>query len=414
VTDKFGRAEPSLIHRSGAQIMNRCTLLGLVAGVSVMGVFAGPSCGSDPTAEAIPADHTDAGADALASPDVSSERLDGGAPDGKVVQSLEIGTFGALGWFSPIPETNDPHLTWEVIALPNNPRFGVTTVWEDQREAWSTGKVPQTDFVWVQKQFDKAAANIGGNWTYATYLLGEELFHPSVRAQWVPSAEGLSSWDIEGSATFAGVDIMHLKPWYIQKHGAWDQAWWDSAKAANHYDDQDVLGWSVYYGYNMHKAWNQHMKSLGKKSAETGIVGIPAAGPSGLSQSIAWLYPSPMWEYVMANVDAVLAYQYPTCIACAYANGQRPVSASVDVVKRLREDHGYSGKIIQIITSVWPGGTGSGDPAVQWAEFQAVAPYVDVIMGPVYVFNNNGPNPSVPYAPRLVQFLEDYQSGTGP
>jgi hypothetical protein len=62
--------------------------------------------------------------------------------------------------------------------------------------------------VWVQKQFDKAAANIGGNWTYATYLLGEELFHPSARTQWVPSAEGLSSWDIEGSATFAGVDIM--------------------------------------------------------------------------------------------------------------------------------------------------------------------------------------------------------------
>lgn len=327
-----------------------------------------------------------------------------------VVKNLEAGTFGAMGWFSPIPETNDPLLTWEVNAYPDNPRAGVTTVWEDQRESWSTGKVPQTDFDWVQKQFDKATNNKDGNWTYATYLLGEELFHPSVRAQWVPSKEGLDSWVIEGSRTFAKIEIMHLKPWYIQKYGAWDQSWWDSARAANRYDDPKVLEWSVYYGYNLHQAWNQHIKNLGKKTAETGIVGIPATGPSGLSQAVSWLFPAPMWEYVMGNVDAVLAYQYPTCIDCAYKDGQRPVSASVDVVRRLREDHGYTGKIIQILTSVWPDGCGSGDQAVQWAEFQAIAPYVDVIMGAVYVFNDNGPNPSVPYAPRLVQFLKDYRT----
>lgn len=306
---------------------------------------------------------------------------------------------------SRLPFQNDPRLTWDAVVSPDAMRPGVTNIW--QKPIYS-GPIPQTDFAFVRSRFDLATNNKEKDWQYGTYLLLEEQFHPSLRAQWFPKGEGLSTWDIEGSATFAGVTIMHLKPWYIDNYGAWDQAWWDGVKGANKYDDLKALRWSVYYGYNLHKAWNLHMEALVKESAIVGIVGL-----DGMKPFESWTYPSPMREYIIAEYDLIFTYQYPECVTVpagvkqGFSGSPRPVSQSVEEVRQLREKYHYKGKIVHILTSVFPDGVGSEDETVQFEEFKAVYPYVDVIIGMPYANVHKNP-PAIPYPPRLIKFWETY------
>jgi hypothetical protein len=315
-------------------------------------------------------------------------------PDPKIPK-IAIGNWG-YGSDGDLSFQNDPRLTWDEVVSPNNIRPNVTSIW--QQPIYS-GLIPQTNFNFMRSRFDLATKNKDKNWTYGTYLLLEELFHPSVRAKWFPSIEGLKSWDIEGNETFAGVNIMHIKPWYIAKYGKWNQYWWDRVKAGNEYNDRIVWAWSVYYGYNLHKAWHLHMRSLGKKSAIVGIIGL-----DGMDWFETFTYPSPMWQYVTANYDLIFTYQYPGCVSSGCS---QPISRSLDEVKLLREKYNYKGKLVHILTSLFPNGVGTDNEIVQFEEFKAVYPYVDVIVCMPYTNVNVDPpgiDPKLPYPPRLIKF----------
>ncbi len=310
--------------------------------------------------------------------------------------ALKIGNMGYGDW-GYASFQNKPNLTWDLLGNLDMIRPGNTIIWEKKVK----NSVPTTNFTFIGSRFDLATQNRYKNWTYGTYLLDEELFHPSVRAQWFPTEEGLKTWDIEGSAIFAGVTIKHLKPWYIQKYGIWNQTWWDGVKSTNKYDNPIIMNWSVYYGYNLHKAWNLHMRSLGKKSAIVGAIGL-----NDMYTFERWFYPSPMWEYLINNYDLIFTYQYPECVTKTLTpNCKRDVLQSEQEVKQLRERYDYKGKLIHILTTKFSDGSGTDNETVQFEEFKAVAHYVDVIM--VYPYTNFTGTPlwlQPPYPPRLIKF----------
>ena len=117
-------------------------------------------------------------------------------------------------------------------------------------------------------------------------------------------------------------------------------------------------------------------------------------------------YPSPMWQYVTANYDLIFTYQYPTCVSSGCS---RPISKSVDEVKQLREKYNYKGKLVHILTSLWPNGDGTDNEIVQFEEFKAVSPYVDVIVGMPYANVQVNP-PQISYPSRLIKFYDSVNS----
>lgn len=267
-----------------------------------------------------------------------------------------------------------------------------------------------TDFNYIRSRFDKATNNAAKPWTYGAFLLYEEEWGISSRSNWPGGNERIQYWNIEGSATFAGVELLALKPWYIANYGAWNETWWASVKAANNRYDPRITAYSGYHLAQLLKAWHIHMHNLGKKSMFIGIVGIPGGtGPSGMLQiGSSDIFPSPSFDELL-KYDMLIAYQYPTCISCTYSGvANRPISASVDVVKKMREQYHYIGKLVWILTAKWPDGSGTTDINVQQAEFNAVASYVDIIIV-AHKADMISPYPGkIPMPERLIMFYNEY------
>ncbi len=250
---------------------------------------------------------------------------------------------------------------------------------------------------WVKSRFDLAMSN-KDKYDYASFLLVEESQDPAQNAVDSWKGQPLKGWQIEGKATFAGVEVKLLKTWIIENKGqAWDQSWWDNAKAVNKYSDPLIKEWSYYYGYGLYRAWNQHLHNLGRKS---GIIGITWAGcfsTGCFSNQFKSMYPSPIWEYIIANYDVLLTAQYP--------RNAGEIQYSTDSVKSLRNEYNYKGKIVHVLTKDFKESFFSWvfDSAIAQAEFNAVAPYVDVIVA----YPGTGGNPE-DYPPLLIKFQNEY------
>jgi len=330
--------------------------------------------------------------------------------------TLQIGNYDIGGWTTTAEKDQwDIRLTFDINVtsslLDDRIRPGVEFGWQQN---WKEPLITQVNggminFAWVQGRFDNATALAGRPWTYGAFLLYEETWSPASRTNWPGNLERFEYWDIEGSAIFAGITVMHLKPWYIANIGTWNESWWTGIKITNNRYDSIITRFSGYYLSKLLDAWHIHMHNLRKKSLFIGPVGIPAgSGPSGMIQfESVDLFPTPSWISLL-QYDMLLVYQYPTCIDCVY-NGvmQRPITASLDVVDKLRNKYGYNGQLAWLLTSIWPDGLGTSDIVVQEEEFKIVAPYVDVILvthkADMTIWPGTILNP-----PRLIQFYEDY------
>ncbi len=324
----------------------------------------------------------------------------------KASRKPEIGNFDYNYFDTSIRAIQDqPEITWDIIiktsALAHN-RPGVTTVYYDSVN-------PQTDFKmsdlnYVKERFDKATAEKDTGWDYGAFLLNEEVLTPVKRDEWTWMKAPLSSWNLDGTVTLAGIQIEALKPWYVGKYGAWNPAWWDVVKATNNYNDPIIKEWSNEYSLNLYKAWDVHMHNLGKKSA---IIGPEAIDTTDYMDSFNHSYPGELGAYIINNYDFFLQYHYPDKVACSAWDC---TDNSQNTVKALRAS-GYKGKLGWLLTAEWSESVGyPWREAVARDEFNKVAPYVDVIFARGY-YNliRGGADPKY-YPPYLIKFWEEYQS----
>ncbi len=317
----------------------------------------------------------------------------------------EIGNFDYNYFDASIrARQNQPEITWDIIiktsALSHN-RSGVTKVYYDSVHPQSDFKM--SDVNYVKGRFDKATAEKKKGWDYGAFLLQEEVLTPAKRAEWAWMNAPLSSWNLNGTVTLAGVQVKALKPWYISKYGVWNQAWWDDVKAANNYNDSIIRAWSNEYSLNLYKAWDIHMHNLGKKSA---IIGPETINTADYMASFDRSYPGELGAYIINNYDFILQYHYPNKVGCSAwdctNNSQKTVMA-------LRAS-GYKGKLGWLLTAEW--GENVGYPwqeAIAGDEFNKVTPYVDVIFARGY-YNliSGGADPKY-YPWYLIKFWKEYK-----
>jgi len=330
--------------------------------------------------------------------------------------TLQIGNWDIGGWTNTNERDQyDDRLTFDINVTSslgdNRIRPGVEFGWQ---QSWKEPLLTQvnggmTNFAWVQGRFDNAKALAGRPWKYGAFLLYEETWGISSRSNWPGGLERIEHWIIEGQATFVGIEVLALKPWYIKNKGVWNETWWTTIKTTNNRYDSIITEYSGYHLTQLLKAWHIHMHNLGKKSAFFGPVGIPAGtGPSGMNQvGSSDVFPGNSWSTLL-TYDMLVVYQYPTCVSCVYDGvHQRPITASLDVVKQIREKYRYSGQLVWMITSKWPDGLGTTDIAVQQAEFNIVAPYVDIIICTHKADMTTWPG-TILNPPRLIQFYTEY------
>jgi len=245
-----------------------------------------------------------------------------------------------------------------------------------------------TDFIYLQSRFDWASANAALPWKYGSLLFTEETWTPGQRAEWNPGGLNLetkANWDIEGSIALAGVVVQHIVPWYESNYGTWTatvQAWYNNATVR----DPIIELWTEYFSAQTAKAWNIHMHRLGKLSCVIGPTIIPSVPCISAMDYTGGLFyvPKKLWDEYL-KFDMLVAYHYPSCVGCSYLNSTTiPVSASLDVVKKLRQTYNYAGKIAWLITRKWADGVGSSDEVVEKAEYEIVYPYVDYIITGAY------------------------------
>jgi len=303
---------------------------------------------------------------------------------------VEIGNFNYFSYYS---NANDPRLTFDCFTNLGDIRPGTTTVWQIYKQPFDL-----TDLALVQSRFDLATANQAYDWDYGAFVLNEEVFNPILWAIWTPSSRGLSTWNIDGSKTLAGVEIQLIKPWYISQYGTWNQGWWDGVVASNNYNDPIVKAWNADFTYDIYRAWHLHMRSLGKKSAIIGIVGVRDSNWNSAFEN--YYFPSPSWEYVTANYDLLFTYMYPK----TYAENLK----SKEVVSELRSQYNYQGKIAHILTTKFSDGLGTTDQAIAQDEFNQVYPYVDYIISYPYMDVSDWSNPTTAYSPVLIGFQESH------
>lgn len=264
---------------------------------------------------------------------------------------------------------------------------------------------PVTDLVWIKSRFDLYEQYKTENWEYGTYLGCEELFHPSIMAQWYhnPSGQrydGLLTWTIDGADfTKYGITVKAFKPWITtNKPGGWSDTWWNTVKANNQFDDEYVWKWSLYYARQLYEMWHLHMHALGKKSYIGGYIGIPSD-----INGASWKYVGNTWgtelhNYIMNNYDMISAYQYPECISGCVAGTPNPIpqdpnhlyhtarniSWSIDAANTIKNTYNFKGKILWILTSHWPDSVGTYNKNVVLEEYKAVLPYVDIMCLPEF------------------------------
>lgn len=315
------------------------------------------------------------------------------APDSLLSKTVELGNYGFNHYDLKIRNLqNKPELKWDVITKNDGlvyRRPNTIVVFQDGINNQKSFDI--TDFPTIRRRFDIASRN-KDKYDYGVFLLMEEVFHPGMRVAWGQS--NISDWKIEGSDTFAGVKVKLIKTWYMDKYRTWNQTWWDHIVATDDYRDPIVWAWSAEYQYNLHKAWHLHMKNLGKKSAIIGLVGIREDNFSTAFEEI--YYPSPIWEYIIANYDLVFTYRYPRTIS--------EISKSEDDVEQLRHKYNYSGKIAHILTNSFMDWKWNWNETIAFEEFKRVYPYVDVIVVFSYADTRDMNDPKIPYPQKLIDF----------
>jgi hypothetical protein len=308
---------------------------------------------------------------------------------------IEIGNFDYAGLSDVTTFQNDARLTWDVYGRTSTllmQRTEIKRVYQNFLDP--TRWKGLTDLDLIQSRFD-LATQYKDYYDYGVFLLQEEVYQPKKMCSWGYSR--LSDLNIEGTRTFAGVTVKLLKDWYIEKYGTWNQAWWDSIRSANNYDDAKFSEWSGDYAYGLYRAWKNHTNSLGKKTAIIGLIGArDFQANNDVNAILNSFYPSPIKEYILANYDLLILYKYPMNL--------EQVAWEEDFVKKLRAI--YSGKIGVILTSAFSDFNWEWSEEVAFEEFKRVYPYVDVIVVYHHADLRDWNNPKSPYPPYLIKFYE--------
>jgi len=297
----------------------------------------------------------------------------------------ELGVFNR----ESVASIDDPLMKWQTIVsssgLLSYPKStGVSlNLWSD----WSKSTSKWTDIGptgFIQNRFN-LANKYKNEYEYAPFLLHEEMFGPISLSTW---AEPLDTWQLEGKATFNGVEVKLLKTWIIEnKDQAWNQAWWNGLKAGS--SDPLLREWELYYTTNLYKAWNEYVHSLGKKSMVIGFL-----SPQNSNYDGDMKYQMPASDYVLKNYDAIVDYSYPTTSA--------KVSYSLNKIKYLKSKYtAPNGKLMWILTGTFSDWSWTWSETLAQSEFNAVAPYADAII--TYPYTNMGSRTN-PYPKYLLKF----------
>ncbi len=289
------------------------------------------------------------------------------------VSALEIGNNNYPHWNLTVKALQqNTTLTWDVWGrVPDAPRPNVTIIAE-KYETHSTFTL--TNLTWIANRF-ALSATYKDTYDYAYWLFMEEIYHPSENARNSWMGQPLSKWDINGTATFAGIEVKLLRTWVIEEKGqAWNQTWWDAQKLENDYDDPLVWEWSIWYARRLYEAWHIHIHSLGKKTGIRGLVWTgQATSPAEAEGYIkSRFFPSPIWQYVFSNYDLIYTHQYPQSLS--------QTIWSQNEIRALRENLSYTGMVVHSMTSSFAFDPWLWTEEIAWDEFQKVAPYSDVII----------------------------------
>lgn len=296
----------------------------------------------------------------------------------------ELGVFNR----ELVKSVDDPLLKWQIIASSSvllkysKSRGVIFNLWSDRSKSTSKWTDIGPDG-FIQKRFD-LANKYEKEYEYAPFLLQEEMFGPIALST---TSEPLNTWQLEGNATFKGVEVKLLKTWIIENKGkAWDQNWWNGLKGGS--SDPLLKEWEEYYTTNLYRAWNEYIHSLGKKTAVIGVLSLKNTDYEGDLK-----YSMPAYKYVFANYDAIIDYSYP--------NKNEQISYSLNKIKFIRSK--FNGKIFWVLTFNFPTTTRASwwSPALAQTEFNAVAPYADVILTYPFVNMHYRTNP---YPQYLINF----------
>jgi len=304
----------------------------------------------------------------------------------------------------------------EIRAIQNQPEITVHFIGQISGLQYSTNpnitrvfrsykQFTLTDLAEINNRFNQARNN-ATKYDYGVFLLQQEVWHPSLQVSW--SQKKLTDWAIEGTLTLPNGAILELlKPWYIRTKGAWNQSWWDTIKATNNPWESTVKAWSAYYGYTLLKAWHEHMRSLGKKSAMLGLCGFRETPENFRNLVKNNYYPGEMFNYFIQNYDLQTTGIHPTTMA--------KIPDDILWAKVLRTEWGYKGKIVHILSSCWSDGWGCPwNEMVAKEDFRQVAPYVDIVLAHPFADTSEWKVPAtdipkhIQYIPIVIQWMKEY------
>ena len=306
----------------------------------------------------------------------------------------------------------------EIRAIQNQPEITVHSIGHVSGLQYSTNPnitrifqslygftISMTNLSDINQRFNMAKSQ-APYYDYGVFLLKEEVWHPSLQVWWGQAK--LSDWTIEGTLTLPNGSVLKLlKNWYIEKYGSWNQTWWDNVKVSNNAGESIVLAWSSYYGYTLLKAWHEHMRSLGKKSAMIGLCGFSET-PQNFRNAVKNLYyPGEMFNYFIQNYDLQTTGIHP--------NTFEKIPNDILWLKVLRNEWNYKGKIVHFLPSCW-----SDNWRCPWnrdvakEDFKQALPYVDIMLAEPFadisewiVQNVDIPN-HVQYIPIVIEWMKEY------
>jgi len=326
-----------------------------------------------------------------------------------------IGNYD-YSYYSPVirGQQNKSEITWDVIVKKmglGNIRSGVTTVYYDMHEQKD---FKMTNLNYVEGRFEQATIDATNhpNWEYGVFLLFEEVMTPVERARSLWMQATLNTWTIDGTKNLAGVQINALKPWYIAKYGSWNEAWWESVRNTNNFNDNIIKEWNDEYSLSLYKAWDLHMQNLGKKSAVMGLLWRTINFDNGMQNN----YGTKTKAYILNNYDLLIQYTYPTLIGC----NSRDCTDNSGLIAQIMQSKS-TGKVGWLLTAEWSDGVG-----IPWLEsvasdeFNKVAPYADIIFARgTYNCSNaakgcTSPATSEYYPPYLISFWNSYAGASTP
>ncbi len=300
-------------------------------------------------------------------------------------------------------------------------------IWFDTytEDKWGYYKTPQIyrkgmmNIEYIKWRF-QIATERKDDYDYGMFLLMEEAWNPMtlVGGQWASWRVNYSDWIIDGVADLGGQHIEALKPWYTRVKGAWNQAWWDNLKATNSKSDSTINQFCNEYYFKLHKAWVQHMHSLGKKAACGGLMTLD--GLKYLNSAGTQLYGTlEIFNWVCQNYDWISMYAYPMCnppsVPCESTTDYRyrplttviPIAGLSDLRTRIKGIFAWN------LTGEFLDGYGSGNKNLQYEEYKRVLPYVNQIFSIPYADKRTNPTTTNLMAPRLLEFCSSTSSCSG-